>query len=111
MTFIQLTARLKNFLRGWLLALGIKEGMVECATLCVRSEVMLMYIHSTEVIMPLQDSVVNEYGSISHHGHYSDNDPKKKKPSYGSHWASVANFVKKPPLKINFVHSVPGIYK
>ena len=34
----------------------------------------------TEVIMPLQDSVVNEYGSISHHGHYSDNDPKK--PTY-----------------------------
>ena len=41
-----------------------------------------MYIRSKEVIMPLQDSVVNEYRSISHHGHYSDNDPKKKKVSY-----------------------------
>ena len=40
--------------------------------------------------MPLQDSVVNEYGSISHHGHYSDNDPKKK-PSYGccTAWKSM----------------------
>ena len=35
-TFTQLTARLKNFLRGWLLALGIKEDLVECA-LKVRS--------------------------------------------------------------------------
>ena len=24
----------------------------------------------------------------------------------GAHWASVDSFVKKPPLKINFVHSV-----
>ena len=31
-----LTARLKNFLRGWLLVLGLKECLVECA-LKVRS--------------------------------------------------------------------------
>ena len=42
MTFTQLTARLKNFLRGWLLALGIKEDLVECATVCVKSEVILL---------------------------------------------------------------------
>jgi hypothetical protein len=42
--------------------------------------IAINYIHGIEVIMPLQDSVVNEYGSISHHGHYSDNDPKK--PTY-----------------------------
>ena len=40
-TFTQLTARLKNFLRGWLLVLGLKEGLVECATVCVKSEVIL----------------------------------------------------------------------
>ena len=27
-TFAQLSARLKNFLRGWLLVLGLKEGLV-----------------------------------------------------------------------------------
>ena len=41
-TFTQLTARLKNFLRGWLLVLSLKEGLVECATVCVKSEVILM---------------------------------------------------------------------
>ena len=40
-TFTQLTARLKNFLRGWLLVLGLKEGLVERATVCVKSEVIL----------------------------------------------------------------------
>jgi hypothetical protein len=43
-TFAQLTelsARLKNFLGGWLLVLGIKEGLVECATVCVKSVVIL----------------------------------------------------------------------
>ena len=54
--FTQLTARLKNFLMGWLLALslkeglllvlGLKEGLVECATLCVKSEVILMHIYT-----------------------------------------------------------------
>ena len=43
MTFAQLSARLKNFLRGWLLVLGLKEGLVECATVCVKSVVILMY--------------------------------------------------------------------
>ena len=41
-TFTQVTSRLKNFLMGWLLVLGLKEGLVECATLCIKSEVMLI---------------------------------------------------------------------
>ena len=41
-TFVQPSARLKNFLRGWLLVLGLKEGLVECATVCVKSVVILM---------------------------------------------------------------------
>ena len=42
-TFTQLTARLENFLMGWLLVLGLKEGLVECATVCVKSEVILRW--------------------------------------------------------------------
>ena len=45
MTFTQVTARLKNLLVGWLLFLGLKEGLVECATVCVKSVVIdKMYI-------------------------------------------------------------------
>ena len=33
----QLSARLENFLGVWLLVLGIKEGLVECAAVCVKS--------------------------------------------------------------------------
>ena len=42
-TFTQLTARLKTFLMGWLLVLDLKEGLVECATFCIKSEVILIY--------------------------------------------------------------------
>ena len=45
-TFAQLSARLKNFLGGWLLVLGIKEGLVECATVCVKSVVILTFIRN-----------------------------------------------------------------
>ena len=41
MTFTELTGRLKNFLMEWLLVSGLKEGLVECAILCVSSEVIL----------------------------------------------------------------------
>ena len=42
-TFTQATARLENFLMGWLLVLGLKESLVECATVCVKSEIILDY--------------------------------------------------------------------
>ena len=45
MTFTQLIARLKNISRGWLLALDIKETLVECATVCVKSEVILICVY------------------------------------------------------------------
>ena len=38
----QLNARLKNFLNGWLLVLGPKQCLVECATSCVKSEVIVL---------------------------------------------------------------------
>ena len=43
--FVQLSARLKNFWGGWLLVLSIKESLVKCATVCVKSVVILMIIH------------------------------------------------------------------
>ena len=43
-TFAQLSARLKNFLGGWLLVLGLEEGLVECATVCVKSVVILILV-------------------------------------------------------------------
>ena len=44
-SFTQLITRLKNFFMAWLLALGIKEGLVECMTVCVKSEVILPSIN------------------------------------------------------------------
>ena len=43
-SFTPLTSGLKNCLRGWLLVLGLKKGLVECATACVESEVILIDI-------------------------------------------------------------------
>ena len=43
MTFSHLTATLKNLVIGWLLVLGLNEGLVECATACVKSEVILTF--------------------------------------------------------------------
>ena len=40
-TFTQLNARLKNFLGFWLLVLCLQECLVEYATLCVKSVVIL----------------------------------------------------------------------
>ena len=46
--------RPKNFLMGWLLVLGLKEGMVECATVCVKSWVILK--RSQELIVLIYTS-------------------------------------------------------
>ena len=40
-TFTQLTVRINEFLVGWLLFLGLKEGLLECAIVCVKSWVIL----------------------------------------------------------------------
>ena len=56
-TFTQVTVRLKNFLVGCLLVLGLKECLVECATLCVKSEVMLHNKHAFEIL----DTETNEF--------------------------------------------------
>ena len=61
-TFTQLNARLKNFLRGWLLVLSLKEGLVECATVCVKSEVIL----SHTVPMCFQMTVQQKF-RLDHH--------------------------------------------
>ena len=50
-TFAQLCARLKNFLGVWLLVLGMKEGLVQCATVCVKSVVILEVLISRRQII------------------------------------------------------------
>ena len=50
-TFTQLTARLKNFLLDWLLVLGLQESLVECALVCIKSEVILLVIGTTTLTL------------------------------------------------------------
>ena len=50
--FTQLNVTLKIFLRGWLLVLGLKACLVECATLCVKSEVMLIVSNWKWITIP-----------------------------------------------------------
>ena len=63
-TFTQLTARLENFLRGWLLILGLKEGLVECATVCVKSEVMLTFLNACSRSSPKQFHEKTEFCKV-----------------------------------------------
>ena len=60
-TFTQLNARLKNFLRGCLLVLDLKECLVECATLCVKSEVILMHTAKTQLVKILSIGALSFY--------------------------------------------------
>ena len=46
-TFTQVTARLKSFLLGRLLVLGLREGLIECATVYIKSEVILKNVYLT----------------------------------------------------------------
>ena len=41
MIFVQPSSRLMYFLMGWLLVLGLNDCLVKCATVCVRSMVIL----------------------------------------------------------------------
>ena len=43
-TFTQVTWRFKSFLMGWLFVLGLKEGLVECVTVCVKSWIILLHM-------------------------------------------------------------------
>ena len=42
--FVQVNSRLLEFLMRWLLVLDLKECLAECATVCIKSVVILMYI-------------------------------------------------------------------
>ena len=44
MIFVQPSSRLMYFLMGWLLVLGLKDCLVKCATVCVRSMVILKHM-------------------------------------------------------------------
>ena len=51
--FTQLTAKLKNFLWGLMLVLGLKKGLLECATVFIKSEFILMqaYDYNTKTLL------------------------------------------------------------
>ena len=54
MIFVQPSSRLMYFLMGWLLVLGLKACLVKCATVCVRSMVILQYMYQDiKLLMPV----------------------------------------------------------
>ena len=58
-----MSARLKNFLMGWLLVLGLKEGLVECAIVCVKSVVILLYLPDSVLLLLWVGLTVEVYKS------------------------------------------------
>ena len=40
-----------SLLMGWLLVLDLKEGLVECATMCVKSVVILLFLEDAGAIV------------------------------------------------------------
>ena len=72
-TFTQVTARLKEFLKGRLLVLGLKEGLVESATVCVNSWVILTgttginnannvhNVNQVEIMQQQQQQIIQTY--------------------------------------------------
>ena len=81
-TFVQLSARLKNFLVGWLLVLGLEEGLVECATLCAKSWVILgnSRIENGSAIGNGNADYLEYFNSdiICHHGQLCIQEVKRK---------------------------------
>ena len=83
--FAQLSARLEKFLRGWLLVLGIKKGLVECAAVCVKSVVLLKYVLLTfkmvVLILPVDAKIAKLRRSLrlSPHSEKNMNSVVKKK--------------------------------
>ena len=75
MTFVQLSARLKNFSRGWLLVLSIKEGLVECATVCVKSVVILTCTRDLNAARGTEPSALLRHETPLHLGSYGAYGP------------------------------------
>ena len=59
-----LTTFTQNFLRGWLLILGLKEGLEKCATVCVKSEVILRLVYNHSKCRTGPESLTNVLTSI-----------------------------------------------
>ena len=56
--FTQVTPRLKNFLVDWLLPLGLKEGQVKCATVCITSWVVLIPLSKKQELYRRRDEIL-----------------------------------------------------
>ena len=88
--FTWLTSRLKNFLSGWLLVLGLKEGLIKCATVCVKSEVILMYLHWIQIPKYIVSLSIINYNQILSWYHFRQSFlVTKKKVNHFIHWCWI----------------------
>ena len=70
MIFVQLSSRLVEFLMEWLLVLGLKECLVDCATVCIKSVVILrMHVYFINILMFL----LNDQVELSEQGLFLKN--------------------------------------
>ena len=68
-TFAQLSARLKN----WVLVLGLQEGLVECATVCVKSVVILINLAEFDCIFKSLRIGCKDFVASGKFSHQKDN--------------------------------------
>ena len=87
MTFTQLTtALLKNFLRGWLLVLDLNEGLVEYATVCIKSEVILTIIDEQD-----EEEGAQETEESNNNDLIGMNSPSRRASRPATHQPTVRN--------------------
>ena len=60
MIFVQMSSRLMKFLMGGLLVLGLKDCLVKCAKMCVKS-VVILTIHSKQAKMESNVTKLKDY--------------------------------------------------
>ena len=85
-----LTARLKNFLMDWLLVLGLKEGLVECAIVCVKSEVILSWLVAHWCVAKLKWRYHKLVITLAFHA-WDGKSPKDHEHHQGSWWCQCSD--------------------
>ena len=86
MTFTQLTALLKNFIRDWLLVLDLNEGLVEYATVCIKSEVILTIIDEQD-----EEEGAQETEESNNNDLIGMNSPSRRASRPATHQPTVRN--------------------
>ena len=96
MTFTQRTEILKKILRGWLLVLGLNEGLVEYATVGVNSEVILTIIDEQD-----EEEGAQETEESNNNDLIGMNSPSRRASRPATHQPTVrfffSFFFEKPP--------------